>query len=329
MRRVTLVLALAAVAVACSKEEKGPFVAKGNGIAVTSERFKADLDKQSPYIRARYTTLDRKKEFLDNLIRFEILAKEAARQGLDKDPDVQETLRKVMVQKLVAKAYGDLQDVKVPDAELAEYYEKHKDEFVKPLRLRVYRILVKAPGTGPERTAKAAAAKKLLAEVKADEKKNPNAFVTVARQKSEDEASKALGGDLNFRSRDDLEKLVGKAAADAAVAMKDGETSGVLESPQGFEILKVAGRQEAFERTLEQVKGQLSQKLFRERKTKEFDEFVKRLREEAAVKVDDAELDKVVVNAAPPPGMPNLPGMVPGGPMNPPHPPPSPAPAAK
>ncbi|MBI5068871.1 MAG: peptidyl-prolyl cis-trans isomerase [Deltaproteobacteria bacterium] len=327
MRRLVLSLSLAALAAACSpksgSEKKGPFVAEGNGVAVSAEEFKARLDEQSPFIRSRYTTLERKKEFLDNLVRFEVLAKEAERQGLDKDPDVQNTLRKVMVQKLVQRSFGDQEAAgKLPEAETREYYEKHRDEYVKPLRLRVYQILVKAPASGAERAKKQDAARKILAQLRAEEKKNQLAFVSVAREKSEDDATKALGGDLNFRSRDDLEKLLGKAAADAAFGLRDGETSGVVESPQGFLVLKVAGRQEAVDRPFEQVKVQISQKLYRERKTKEFDEFVKRLRETAAVKVNDAELEKVAVQGPPAPGMPA------GGPLHGAQPPGMPPPAA-
>lgn len=41
------------------------------------------------------------------MIRFELLAKEARARGLEKDPEVQDTLRKVMVQKLVRQAFDD------------------------------------------------------------------------------------------------------------------------------------------------------------------------------------------------------------------------------
>ena len=91
MIRRIVVIGLCAAALACSQQKgkkSGPVVAKGNGISITADEFKARLDEQSPFIRARYTTLDRKKEFLDSLIRFEVLAREAEKQGLAKDPDV-------------------------------------------------------------------------------------------------------------------------------------------------------------------------------------------------------------------------------------------------
>jgi peptidyl-prolyl cis-trans isomerase C len=325
MRTSLLVVPLALLA-ACGgggSEKKGPFVAQGNGISVTAEEFKARLDEQSPFIRSRFTTLERKKEFLDNLVRFEVLAREAQRQGLDKDPDVQLTLKKVMVQKLVQKSFADTADAasKVPEAESKEYYEKHKDEYSKPLRLRVYHILVKAPAEGAERARKKAEARKVLAKLAAEEKKNAFAFPAVAKEVSDDTASKAAGGDLSFRTREELEKGYGKAVTDAAFALKDNVTSGLVEAPDGFHILRVAGRQEAVDRTFEQVKGQIAQKLHREKLSKDFDDYVKKLREEAAVKVDDAELEKVQVAASPQMG----PGMqMPGGPGQPPRMPPMP-----
>jgi peptidyl-prolyl cis-trans isomerase C len=331
-------VALLAACSGAGPEKKGPFVAQGNGVSVTAEEFKARLDEQSPFIRSRFTTLDRKKEFLDNLIRFEVLAREAQRQGLDKDPDVQLTLKKVMVQRLVQKSFGDPQDAvaKVPEADVKDYYEKHRDEFVKPLRLRVYQIVVKAPASGPERSRKQAEARKVLAHLQAEEKKNAFAFPAIAREKTEDPATKATGGDLGFKSREELEKASGKAVADAAFALKDNQTSGLVESPDGFHILRAAGRQEAVDRSLEQVKVQIAQKLHREKASRDFDEFVKKLRDDAAVKVDDAELEKVQVAAAPqgapamPPGMMLGPPAGPHPPMRPPGAPgvaPGPAPA--
>src|SRR4051812_48706102 len=101
MRRLFLLGLVAITASACQPQsgggkKTGVPIAQGNGILITSDEFKARLDEQSPFIRARYTTVERKKEFLENLVRQEVLAAEAERQGLDKDPDVRATLRKIM-----------------------------------------------------------------------------------------------------------------------------------------------------------------------------------------------------------------------------------------
>jgi peptidyl-prolyl cis-trans isomerase C len=105
-----------------------------------------------------------------------------------------------------------------------------------------------------------------------------------------------------------------------------------VEAPQGFYVLKYIGEQPELNRTFEQAKAQIASKLQREKKTKEFDEWLKKLREQAAVTVDEKALDAIQVQAAPA-GAPNMampmmnggavPAAAPAG-----HPGPAPVPAA-
>jgi peptidyl-prolyl cis-trans isomerase C len=330
MVRRFLVIGLCAAALACSQQKgkKGPVVAKGNGITITADEFKARLDEQSPFIRARYTTLDRKKEFLDSLIRFEVLAREAQKQGLDKDPDVQNTLKKIMVQKLVQKNFQDQGNpTDVAEADLQKYYDAHKDEYVRAKRVRVAAVVWNAPAGSPDRAKKLALAQKALAKLKTEEKKNTLAFAQVVAEFSEDPASKGVAGDLQFKTEEELEKGYSKDVAAAAFKLKPGETTGVLQAPQGLYILKYTGEQPEMNRTFDQVKPQIANKLHREKKTKEFDEWLKNLREQAKVAVDDKTLEAVEVQASPPMAAPGgMPGMPAGhGPMGAPGPAPVPA----
>jgi peptidyl-prolyl cis-trans isomerase C len=307
MVRRIVVIGLCAAALACSQQsgpkKSGPVVAKGNGISITADEFKARLDEQSPFIRARYSTLERKKEFLDNLIRFEVLAKEAEKQGLAKDPDVQMTLKKIMVQKLVQKSFQDPgAAADMPEAELSKYYEDHRDEYSRPRRVRVAAVVFNAPQGSPERAKKLLAAQKALAKLKAEEKKNTLAFAQVVSEFSEDPATKAAAGDLQFKSAEELEKAYSKPVADAAFSLKPGETSGVVQAQQGLYILKYTGEQPELNRSFDQVKAQIANKLHREKRTKEFDEWLKGLREQAKVAVDDKALEAVEVQAGPPAG---------------------------
>ncbi|HSM93459.1 MAG TPA: peptidyl-prolyl cis-trans isomerase [Anaeromyxobacteraceae bacterium] len=322
-RILPLVLAVAAVA-ACQGQrgpkKSGPAVARGDGVVITVDEFKSRLKEQSPIIRSRFTTLERKKEFLDGLVRFEVLAAEAERQGLYDDPDVQAAVRKLMVQKLVQRYFQDGQAGKdIPEAELRDYYEKNKAEYYRPARVRVAAIsFLAAPGT-PARAAKAAVARKAAAEVKAQLAKNPLAFGQLAQKYSEDDSTKAVGGDLGFKSQEDLAKAYGETFAAAVFGQKDGTVSGVLESSQGLHVVRVAGRQEELNRPFEQVKDQLGARLARERKQKELEGWVKGLKEKARVRVDEAALEKIAVDVEPgagpmggmPPGM--HPGMQGGG----------------
>jgi peptidyl-prolyl cis-trans isomerase C len=338
MRRF-LVLGLCALAVACqpskgNQKKSGTPVARGSGFTITTDEFKARIDEQSPFIRARYTSLERKKEFLDNLVRQEVLAVEAERQGLDKDPDVRATIRKIMVQKLVQKRFQVEQgsSMDVPEADLQKYYEEHKAEYVRPRRVRVHAVVFDAAAGSPERAKKAALAKKALQKIRAEEKKNPLVFAQAVAEYSDDQASKAVAGDLQFRSQEELAQAYTKQLADAAFALKPGETSGVIEAPNALYLLKFTGEQPEVNRTFDQVKTQIASKLSREKKTKEFDEWLKGLKDKAGVTIDEKALESVEVSTAPAPGPMGM-GMgmpPPGGPMHaaPPAQAPQAAPAA-
>jgi peptidyl-prolyl cis-trans isomerase C len=311
-------------------QKTGPAVAQGEGILITADEMKARLDEQSPFIRQRYQTLEKKKEFLDNLVRFEVLAKAAEKEGLASDPDVQLTMRKIMVQKLVQKRFADGDPGKdIPEADAQKYYDGHKDEYVKPAKVRLAGILFAS--TAADRAAKGAQAKKALGQLKTSMKKNPMAIQPMARELSDDGATKGSGGDLGFKSKEELARQGGPAFADAAFALKEGEPV-LLETPQGFWIVQLVGRQDELVRGFDQMKGQIQARLAREKRTKDFDEYVKKLKEEARVQVNDAELEKVPVSAggAPggPGGMPGMGGTGHGGmPPQGAAPPPAPAPA--
>lgn len=295
-----LVVVATAGAFGCSKApaKPGPLVAKGKDMAVTVGEFKARLDEQSPAVRARYATLDRKKEFLENLIRFELLAAEARRRKLDQDPEVQAAIQRLLVQKLVRAALDEKGGSgAASEAEARAHYDAHLAEFVRPERVRVSLLLLRAEPGSPIRAAKVAELKKRLAQLKVDEQRSPLAFGNLARDLSDDAASRAAGGDLGFRSREELERQYAAPVAEAAFALKDiGALSGVVEGPAGIYLIKLGGRQAASSTAFEETKGQLMARLGREQRTKEFDEFVKTLRMDADVQVVDAELEKVAID---------------------------------
>jgi len=204
-----------------------------------------------------------------------------------------------MVQKLVRQAFDEA-GAKPAEADLKKYYEDHLEEFVKPERVRVSAILLRAARGAPDRAKKAGEAAKLLVRLKTEGKKNSLAFTAIARDASEDFATKETGGDLGFRTRDDLARQVAPEVAAAAFGLKDpGQESGIVETAQGFYFLKLGARQAGVNRTFEEVRPQLAARIGREKRTKDFDDYVKGLREKAGIKVNDAEVEKVAVTGGP------------------------------
>ena len=87
------------------------------------------------------------------------------------------------------------------------------------------------------------------------EAKAPGAdFPALARKYSEDEASKGSGGDLGFFGRGSMVKPF----EDAAFAMAPGQTSDLVQTDFGFHVIKVLEKRGAGQRTLAEVKDQIS-----------------------------------------------------------------------
>ena len=319
---VTLTLASAcALALGCGgkkssnvEAKSGPVVAHVGDDVITADEFKKKLDETSPFLRARYNTLDRKKDFLKNLVRNELLVQEAEKRGLENAPAVREQMKRALVTELLRQQLDErLTGADISDADLKKFYDAHLDDFVKPERARIFRILVDAPKGDVK--ARAAAKKKagdLLAQIK---KGDANAFQTTAMKESADKLSAPMGGDLRFLSKEEMAKGYSNELGDAAFELKaPGDIAGPVETTQGFELIKLQAKTVALDRKFEDAKEQIRGRMARERRSKEYDEFINKLEAAGNVKIDDAELNKVAASDAPA-GAPGAPGqpVLPGG----------------
>ena len=144
--RLASVLCATLALAACKKSEKsGPVVAEVGDEKITAEEVRQRLNETSPFLRARYSTVERKKEFLENMVRNELLAQEAVRQGYDKSPTVREQAKRAMIQELIKHQLDSkLSGADIADDELKRFYDAHLDDFVKPERARVFHILLPA-----------------------------------------------------------------------------------------------------------------------------------------------------------------------------------------
>ena len=316
--RLPAVLFALSLAVACHKKEakSGPVVATVGDETITADELKHRLDETSPFLRARYNTLDRKKEFLENLIRNELLAQEAQRQGFDKSPAVKEQMKRAMIQELIKHQLDEkLTGQDIAEADLKKFYDTHLEDFVKPERARVFHILLPAKSAAE----KADARKKtvaLLKDIDAREKKGEvNAFQATAMKESKDQLSAPMGGDLRFLSRDELAKAYSPELAAAAFDLKNpGDKGGPIDTPAGIELVKMQVKTVALNRTFDESKDSIRGRMARERRSQEYDQWMKRLRESTKVAINDAELEKVQVEGAQPGmpvGMPGHPGFTP------------------
>ena len=264
-------------------------LAKIDDVTITLGELQERINRQSPYIRARYTSLEQKKDFLDSMVRFEILAKEAQRRGLDKDPEVVRTMKQVMIQKLMrdefdAKVTADA----IGDDEMKKYYDANVAEYVKPEEVRASAIILKNK----------AQADRVLLEAKGEPGKTNKGFRDLVTKYSADEDTKLRGGDLRYfdLGGKDVPPAVAKAGFQLA---NTGDVSGVVDAGNGnFYILKQTGRRHSMTKTFDDAKSQIRNKLFRDKRLQAQKDFIDNLRGQAKVTIDDANLAKVRVDTS-------------------------------
>ena len=187
-----------------------------------------------------------------------------------KPEDIKADLRKnLTLEKLVTKEITSR--VNVSDAEIKDVYDKNKESFNLPEGYRLQHIMVTPYQDEQINNAKRDDAKSPIeAQAKAArllrDIQGGLDFAIVARDWSEDPDSAPKGGDLSFRSLEDLEKIDPKLKQ-AVQRLKVGESSPLIETRYGYHIFKLVERDPGGQKDLgnPQVQAQIRQVIFNQK----------------------------------------------------------------
>ncbi|HJO39670.1 MAG: peptidyl-prolyl cis-trans isomerase [Vicinamibacterales bacterium] len=187
--------------------------------------------------------------------------------------------------------------VAMTDTEAREYYDRNTDEYRTPGQIALREILVAAPAdaaTGADnRLVSAAAEAELearfqaaLARVAAGE-----TFATVATEAS-DAPSSANGGLIGPLSEDDL--------APAVAALLEGLAAGEISEPVrtaiGYQVFLLESSTPATRQPFDEVRDDIANRVFNERRQDEFNEFMGRLHVEAILEWNNENLQQAYEN---------------------------------
>jgi len=138
--------------------------------------------------------------------------------------------------------------VNVSDEEVKAYYERHMKGSANT-QVRASHIFVAIPD-GADRAVvaeKQAQANKILERAKTED------FAKLAREVSDDAATRAEGGDLGFFGKDMLPKPI----EELVFAMKPGEVRGPVRADRGFHVIKLVDRKTKDAKPLDDVKDDI------------------------------------------------------------------------
>ncbi len=209
-----------------------------------------------------------KQEFLQGWLAQEILYRQALQDKLSDKPEVQRVVHDLTRQALSQQLMNEqlASKIHVTDSDLQTYYTANKDKYVEPQKAKISHILVKEEGQAND----------LLKRLKdgAD-------FAAVAKESSQDEATKGNGGRIaedvlkgsHVPGIGDVNEINAGIFAASAPA--------VLEKPfktaKGWEIVKVEEKQAQRQKSFEEVRQQVTMQLLRQKQEEVQREYIKEL----------------------------------------------------
>ena len=263
-------------------------VAQVGDSAITVGRLSDAINEQNPFVRMRYTSLEQRKRFLMSMIRFEVMAQEAKKRNMDRDPQVIREVKRAMINHMMLKLRKELVQMKdITDKEISDHYQKSIEQYQQPAQVRVSMILTRTE----------AEAKKVLALAK-KKPQDPKHFAQLVSVHSVDQSTRNRHGALDyFNQKTDKHP---RALVDAAFGIKKRfGLGGPVKLDTGYAVLMLTGAREARNRPLALEKGTIRSRLFAVKQKAALKEFVEKLHKTAKVKVIDENLSKVKLKLRP------------------------------
>ncbi len=257
MKRKFLMLALVALTIlstGCSDSKGGGnYVAKVDGIKISQK----ELDQE---LRIQYGA-----EVLETLISHKIIELEAAKQNITVPDEVIQSEYEELIQsygdedtfKEVLKSNGLTEaavkdnirtyqlgkkvisaSIEITDEEVEQYFKDNKDSYGQEEQVEVRHILLEDEVTAQE----------VLKKVQAGED-----FVTLAKDYSIDTVTSEYGGNLGYISKGQMDE----AFEEAAFALEVNGVSDIVQSAEGYHVIKATAKVPAEEAILENMKDEI------------------------------------------------------------------------
>ncbi len=278
-----------------SPEQAARTLAKVGDRVISLGDFAATLERMDQFDRLRYQTKERRRELLDEIIDVELLAREARRRGLDKQPETEEAIRQILRDAMLSKARQGLPaPAEIPPSEVRAYFEANADKFNEPERRRVAAIVL-SDRKAAELVLKDAVKIKSAAEWGELFFKHS----TTAPKKKPEDSPLDLAGDLGVvgAPSDARGKNPKVPEAVRAAVFKIGDIGGVwtevVEEAGVFYVVRMNGITAAHNRSLQESDRSIRIAILQQKMQEREKAFEAELRKKFPVEIDDAALGKV------------------------------------
>jgi len=192
-------------------------------------------------------------------------------QGIAYDQFLKQVEENLLRQLIVSQEVD--RSISVDETEGVNYYKLNQAEFVEPEEYRLRGIYLSTES----RTAEEVEGRKTEISEKV---KGGGDFSALAAELG-DSPLKENQGDLGFIKKGELDKTL----EEAVIGLKPGEMSPWVQAKNGWYLLKLEEKKESRLRPYEEVKKDIWEKLFGEKRAKKLDEFLKNIKAKNYIKI--------------------------------------------
>lgn len=282
---------------------------------ITGDMFIAEMRRRGGNTPGQYQDMVQKRALLDDMVLRRAMVNAAHSEHIDDDPDVGYLLDQALVNQYLQRSLrAQQQKIVVTDAEVRAHYDAHSADYLVPARRRVAMIQLKVTESAGEDVWKAAEtrAREALGKARKLDAAVTN-FGVVAREYSEDQASRYRGGMIGWISDGQLDRyrydpVVLQAAVGMAAA---GDISEPLRGKDAVYLTRVVEIEPVRERQFEQLSTGIHQRLLQNKLRAAEEAFRDDLRKRSAIEIRESGLERIEPLAPPaeakppqPPAMP-------------------------
>lgn len=261
---VAMLLVCASVLTACSKRApsvESPLppvsaeaLARVGDREITVAEFEQELTRRMRGNPQFYASEEQRRQVLAEMIQFETLLAAARAAGYDRDPRIQSQINQFIVARYQEDQLQRIETIPPTDAELRAFHAAHADRFARPATVRAALIQFKlSPKAAPEKRAELhTKARTIEAMARMGD---AAAFGRLAQLHSEDQATRYQRGETGWMSHSAFAERWGAPVADAVFALTEpDQVAPVVETADGFFLVRLLERQSGGVRPLEEVR---------------------------------------------------------------------------
>ncbi len=222
------------------------------------------------------------RAFADGVIQTSLLAAEARQRGLEKDPRVQGPIADLLARRLLEV---DVEAARRPatDAEVTAYYEAHREDFLRPERVRLTVLQTRASRGDARARGKAKAELEALRQQLTS---TPPAALNEALTKHA-----AVEGAFTAA---ELETRLGSEPAKAAWLLMNLGRFELLETEDSVLLARLDAREPGRSLTVEQAREQIESRLWYQQRDQVIARQVEALRQKLKLEVDANALEQAL-----------------------------------